>query len=67
MAKVTFNNKNSVFYDSLKTRVDAYFKENHLKRTGNFHLFFKALVLIPAAVVVYYTLVFIQPAVIPSL
>lgn len=67
MAKVTFNNKNSVFYDSLKTKVDAYFKTKNIARTGNIHLFIKTLVLVPLAVGIYYTLLFIQPSTIPSL
>ncbi|HRH67857.1 MAG TPA: fatty acid desaturase, partial [Bacteroidia bacterium] len=67
MAKVTFNNKNSVFYDSIKTKVDAYFKEKNLKRTGNIHLFLKALILIPVAIGIYYTLLFVQIPAIPSL
>jgi linoleoyl-CoA desaturase len=56
MAKVAFNNKNAVFYQSLKTAVDNYFKGNNLKKTGNWKLYAKALVLIPMALALYVAL-----------
>lgn len=58
MAKVTFNNKNKAFFNALKTRVDAYFQENKIKRTGNFELYAKTAVLIPGAVLIYVSLLF---------
>ena len=33
--KVTFNNKNKVFFNALKAEVDAYFERNNLQKTGN--------------------------------
>ena len=36
MQKVSFNNKNSVFFNALKEKVDTYFKSNDIKETGNF-------------------------------
>jgi linoleoyl-CoA desaturase len=53
MSKVTFNNKKSVFYNTLKNRVDQYFIQNKIKKSGNWELFTKTLVLIPAAVLIY--------------
>ncbi len=53
MAKVTFNNKDSVFYDTLKLRVDEYFKKNQLRSTGNFSLYIKAIILISMAIGIY--------------
>jgi linoleoyl-CoA desaturase len=53
MPKVTFNNKNRAFYTALKTRVDKYFNENKIRPTGNWHLFSKAMILIPAAIIIY--------------
>ena len=35
MAKITFNNNDNRFYQSLKTSVDAYFAENKIKKTGD--------------------------------
>lgn len=67
MAKVTFNNRQTVFYDSIKTRVDDYFRKNNIAKTGNIQLFTKALVLIPAFIGIYIVLVFIQPPVVLSI
>jgi linoleoyl-CoA desaturase len=58
MPKITFNNSSHLFFQSLKSSVDAYFKTNGLKKTGNWKLFIKALVLIPASVAVYIYLLF---------
>ncbi len=53
MAKVTFNNKNSAFYDTVKQRVDEYFTKNNIQQTGNFSLYIKALTLVPVAIGIY--------------
>lgn len=63
MSKVTFNNKNSVFFTALKVKVDAYFTVNNLKPTGNYKLYVKAGILLSLAVVAYTVLVFYTPAV----
>lgn len=60
MAKVTFNNKNSVFYTALKANVDNYFKINSIKKTGNWKLYAKTLVLVPSAILVYILLLTIS-------
>ncbi|MBS1599419.1 MAG: acyl-CoA desaturase [Bacteroidetes bacterium] len=63
MAKVTFNNKNSVFYPALKSAVDEYFSNHHLRKTGNWKLYVKSAVLIPAAIGIYVSLLaFNMPA-----
>ncbi len=53
MAKLTYNNKNAVFYQSLKADVDKYFKENGIAKTGNWKLYLKTIVLVPVAIGVY--------------
>jgi linoleoyl-CoA desaturase len=53
MAKISFNNNGQVFYSSLKKSVDQYFKSNGIKKTGNWKLYTKALVLIPLSIVIY--------------
>jgi linoleoyl-CoA desaturase len=53
MAKVTFNNKNSVFFPALKSEVEAYFNSQNLKRTGNWKLYLKTIVLVPSAIFLY--------------
>lgn len=56
MAKVTFNNKKALFFQSLKASVEEYFVENNIKKTGNRHLYIKTIVLIPLAAVLYLSL-----------
>lgn len=56
MGKVTFNNSNQAFFQSLKAAVESYFVENKLKKTGNWKLYLKTVVLIPLALVLYISL-----------
>src|SRR5688572_29586715 len=53
MAKISFNNNGQVFYSSLKKSVDQYFNSKGIKKTGNWKLYTKALVLIPLSIVIY--------------
>jgi len=53
MSKVTFNNKNAVFYSFLKSEVDNYFEKRQLKKTGNWKLFLKTAILLPSAIFLY--------------
>ena len=62
MYSVTFNNKNSLFYNTVKDSVNNYFEKNNIKATGNYKLYLKALTLIPLAVFIYITLIFYTPA-----
>lgn len=50
------------FHSELKRRINEYFKENNKASTGNFKLFFKAILLITAFVLVYVWLIFLTPA-----
>jgi len=58
--KVTFNNKNKVFFNALKEEVDAYFDRNGIKKTGNWKLYLKTMILIPGALGLYALLLFVQ-------
>jgi len=58
MPKVIFNNSNRSFFQSVKLSVDAYFSSRQLKRTGNWKLYAKALILIPSAIAIYVYLLF---------
>jgi linoleoyl-CoA desaturase len=62
--KVTFNHKNKVFFNALKEEVDAYFESNGIKKTGNWKLYLKTMILIPGAIGLY-TLLMLVPM--PSL
>ena len=59
MPKVTFTKKGA-FYHQLKTKVDLYFIENNLKKTGNWNLYFKTIVLTTSAVVLYSLLLSVE-------
>lgn len=62
MAKVTFDNSNNLFFQSLKKATEAYFRESGLKKTGNWKLYSKTLILVPAAIAIYISLlVFTMP------
>jgi linoleoyl-CoA desaturase len=63
MQRVSFNNKNSVFFNSLKEKVDSYFKSNNIKETGNYKLYLKTILLSLSAIGLYVTLVFFTPPV----
>ena len=67
MSKLSFNNANSPFFKSLKSKVNIYFKENKLSRTGGSPLFFKGLLISLSAVIMYVILVFFTPPVWVSL
>lgn len=60
MPKVTYNNKQAVFFPALKKAVDDYFNEHNLKKTGNWLLYSKALTLIPAAIALYVCLLWVS-------
>jgi linoleoyl-CoA desaturase len=53
MTKVTFNNKDNAFFTSLKTSVDAYFKDNNIQKTGDWRLYIKTFLLIGSAAAIY--------------
>ncbi len=59
MAKVTFNNQNSPFYTAVKAKVEQYFEKNNIEINGNSKLYIKTLTLIPAAVLLYISVIFI--------
>jgi len=63
MAKVSFNNNKQVFYSTLKKSVDQYFTSNNLKKTGNWKLYLKTVILIPLALLIYVILLFTDYAV----
>jgi len=61
MPKVSFNNSHPLFFADLKQSVDSYFSEHKIKKTGDYRLYLKTLVLIPAAVIIYTLLLFRYP------
>jgi len=67
MAKVSFNNKNQVFYASLKASVDQYFTHTGKKPTGNVRLYAKTMVLLLAAIGLYTTLLLVPMPQLPMI
>jgi linoleoyl-CoA desaturase len=62
MSSVKFNNKDAVFFPSLKQRINQYFESNNIRPTGNLKLYFKTIVLFTLLISLYITLVFFTPA-----
>ena len=62
MSKVIFNNTNNDFYQSLKTAVDDYFVQKKVKKTGDWRLFSKTIILVTSAITMYCLLMFAAPA-----
>lgn len=56
------NTSGSNFHQTLKKRVQEYFSENNLKPTGNFTLYFKALLFWFCYIALYIHLIFFTPA-----
>jgi linoleoyl-CoA desaturase len=61
MAKVSFNNKQSPFFPTLKEKVNHYFSNNNIHTSGNKKLYFKSLIQLCSATCLYFTLVFFTP------
>ena len=67
MAKVTFDNRNNQFYQTLKVEVEAYFESKKIKKTGDWRLYIKTLTLVSAAVLIYCSLMFFKINTLPAL
>ena len=64
MSKLTYNNRDNVFFQSLKTSVEKYFIDNKIDKTGNWKLYSKTLILFISAIGLYLVLLFVRmPAV----
>ncbi len=53
MAKVSFNNRDLIFYPSIKKSVEEYFISNGIRKTGNWQLYLKAVILFPLSILIY--------------
>src|ERR1700754_136334 len=59
MTKLSFSNKSNAFYTSLKSAVDQYFTSKKIKKTGNWKLYAKSGILIPGALLIYCSLLWL--------
>jgi len=60
MPRVTFANQKKPFFNSINDRVEEYFYEKKLKKTGNKKLYVKTLILITGALMIYIVLLTIH-------
>jgi linoleoyl-CoA desaturase len=62
MSNPKFSNVSQSFHTELKKRISDYFSQTKKASTGNFHLYFKAIILVVGFIAVYTHLVFYTPA-----
>ena len=67
MPKITFSYCINEFYQSLKVAVDEYFEKNKIKKTGDWRLYSKSIILIGAAITGYCFLMLTNMSAIPAL
>lgn len=67
MSKVSFNNKQSPFFTSLKGKVNDYFSDNNIRTYGNKKLYIKSTIQISSAIILYVLLVFFNPGTLISI
>jgi linoleoyl-CoA desaturase len=67
MAKITFNNNDNRFFQTLKLAVDEYFEQNKIKKTGDWRLFSKTIILVGSAIAMYCLLMFVNMSALPAL
>lgn len=67
MPKVTFDCKSTPFYTDLKKSVDQYFADRNFRKTGNWRLHLKTVILGSAAVLLYVVLLRFPFAPLPGL
>lgn len=64
MPKVTYNNKQAIFFPALKQAIEAYFQQNNIRKTGDRRLFIKTTILFALALLTYCLLLFVaMPAI----
>lgn len=67
MSNITFNNQQAVFFRGLQSKVEQYFRDHNLKKTGNSKLYIKTGILISVAVMTYLLLVFVSMPIVLAL
>lgn len=58
MSKVTYDHKRAVFYRALRKDINAYFVKNKINKTGSWRLYSKTIILLSAAFILYFVLMF---------
>ncbi len=60
MPNVKFANNDRFFFQSVKNSVENYFLEKKIKKTGNWKLYLKPIILFPLAIVLYLVMLFVD-------
>lgn len=63
MPKISFNNSQTPFFSYIKERVNNYFAENDLQKSGEKKLYIKSGILISSAGLIYTILMFFNPGI----
>ncbi len=61
MQKLTSDKTQNFFFNALKAKVDRYFSENRLERTGERKLYLKSGIQVLSGVLIYSVLIFVNP------
>jgi linoleoyl-CoA desaturase len=61
MTQVRFQTPRDSFFNALRIKVEAYFKQNEIKQTGDYRLYSKTIILFSTLLFFYITLVFFTP------
>jgi len=62
MSKIRFSSNPSFFHE-LRKRVDSYFKDQDISKTGDFRLYSKTIILLSSLLILYIWLVWFTPAI----
>ncbi len=57
-ATIRFNNSNRQFFNTLRSRVDNYFKSNNISRNANFQMVLKTIVMLSLYLIPYFLMIF---------
>jgi linoleoyl-CoA desaturase len=61
MANITFDSKQSAFFDAVRSKVDDYFQKAGFERSGNLKLYVKSAIQVLITIGTYITLLFFSP------
>lgn len=61
MPKISFNNTHAPFFTTLKEKVNNYFEDNNIPKSGEKKLYTKSIIQTSSAIALYITLVFFTP------
>lgn len=60
MSRIQFNNGSNVFISTLRSRTEEYFLTEKRKKTGDFRLYSKTIILLSATAAIYFVFLFVS-------